>query len=119
MRHAVITFFSMQRGDQLTVAGDVNIGFAAGIVRTLNVAHITENKVVIMDIHAIAGFHAYVTLDAVILAEGDTNHRHRYAKMAEHYAPVATRQMRQTAPEGMAVGSAFVQLHQRQYNHPH
>ena len=37
-----------------------------------------------MGAHPVAGLHPHVTLHAVVLAEGDADHRHRHAEVAEH-----------------------------------
>ena len=73
---------------------------------------------IVMDIHAVASLHAHITFHTVVLAEGNTDHRHCYAKVTQHHAPVTAGEMAQTTPETVTVGGTLVQLHQRQDNHP-
>ncbi|MNI63971.1 hypothetical protein D3C73_1193860 [compost metagenome] len=108
----------MQRRFRLAVARDVDDTDAAGIVRPTDIVHITEHKVIVMDIHAVASLHADVTFHAVVLAKGNTDYRHRDAKVTQHHAPVTAGKMAQATPKTVAMSSAFVQFHQRQDNDP-
>ncbi|MNG99768.1 hypothetical protein D3C79_589470 [compost metagenome] len=109
----------MQRGFRLAVARDVDNTDAAAVVRAANIVHVAEHKVVAVNVHAVAGLHAHIALHAVVLAERNADHRHRDPEVAQHHTPVAAGKVAQAAPETVAMGSALMQLHQRQNNHPH
>src|SRR5471030_1017340 len=90
----------------------------AGIVRAMQILDLTKGKVIIVNLNAIPHLHTHIPLLAVILAKSDTNNRYRYAQVSQHHAPMAAAKVSQTAPESIMMGSARMQLHQRENHHP-
>ncbi len=83
----------MQGRFVLAVTRDIDNADAAGIVRPLQVVHIAEGEVIVLNVDRIACAHTHIALNAVVLAEGNADNRHRHAQMAQHHSPVAAGKM--------------------------
>ena len=71
------------------ISRDIDDAHTTAVVWPLQILHTVEDKVIVMNIDAIARFHPHVAFHAVLRTEGNANHRHTHAKMAQHHAPVA------------------------------
>ncbi|VTM89573.1 Uncharacterised protein [Raoultella ornithinolytica] len=73
---------------------------------------------VAMNIDAIAGFHPYVALNTVVLAEGNPDNGDRHANVTQHHSPLAARNHPQAAPETVPVGRPFMDFNQGKEQYP-
>jgi hypothetical protein len=84
-------FFRMQYDRGLAASRDVKNRHRAVVVRPAQRLYLAKNEMIIMNLYAIARHHAHITFHTVVLAERNTNKRHRQPDMPGYHPPIAKR----------------------------